>query len=187
MIDSKKIAQALLNTIGGEPRVIEYVDNNNVSKIDIYVGKDRPLEGVTTYSTIGLSVHTIGFKSDKQIRVELIGACYNSTDKFANIISSCAFNIINSNFSCKPGTVYPNVITEYYPDAINRHILFLAPFLWDSVLKLVFSETIVTWLMAIPISDNELSFIKREGDESLVTLFTKNSINVFDINRKSII
>jgi len=183
MTDNMQVAKTLLDVVGGKPRVIEYKDNNNVSAIDIFIGNDRPKEGVTTYSTIGLSAFPIGIKAEKHVRVEFIGACYSNTDKFANIISSCAFNIINSSFSCKPGMAYPNVVKEYYPNSNMKHIFFTTPYLWDSVLRLEFDQAVVTWLMAVPISQDEFDYLKTEGSDALVKLFVDKNINVFDINR----
>ena len=189
MIDNRRIANTLLEIIGGKPKVVEYWDNGEKSKIDIFIGVDRPHGGISSFSTIGLSGYPIDLKTgdNKALRVEFIGACESSSDKFANIISSCAFNIINDKYSCNPGTVYPNVISEYYPDAEMKHIFFTSPFLWDNIHSLEFDDKIVTWLMAIPISDNEFDFLKSNDSDSLESLFEKNGIDVFDINRKSIL
>lgn len=106
------IAQDLHKVIGGDLSVVEYIDDNNKSKIDKYIGVYRPYENISTYGTIGLSDFSIDLKTakNKSIRIELIGVCDTGVDKFANIISSCSFSIINSKYSCKPGTAYPNVV-----------------------------------------------------------------------------
>lgn len=189
MIDNKYIAQTALGFLGGKPKVNEYWDDNRSSKIDVFIGVDRPYEGVISYSTIGLSNYSIGVNlmSNKELRVEFLGACGNKADKFANIVSTCAFNIINSKYSCKPGSVYPNVVHEYYPNSDMKHILFTTPFLWDNIHNLEFDNITVTWLMCVPISDNEFEFLKTNGSDLLEDLFEKNSIDVFDINRKSVV
>jgi len=189
MIDKKKIFHTIHNAVGGKPCVIEYNDNSNVSKIEIYIGEDRPDKGVSTYATIGLSNFSIGLETEdkKNIRVEFIGACDTTADKFANIIGSCAFNIINSKFSCKPGTAYPNVIKEYYPDIDMKHIFFTMPFLWDNLHGFEMDDTFITWLMAIPISNDEFEFLAQNGVEALERLLKEKDIDVFDINRKSVL
>lgn len=113
--DNQQVAKHIFENVGGKPKVIKYKDSNETSSIDIFMSEDKPQEGVTTYATIGLSESSIGLVlgNDKELRAEFIVTCGSNFDKFPNIISSCAFNIINDNFLCRPGTVYPNIVTEY--------------------------------------------------------------------------
>jgi len=189
MIDNKRIARTILENIGGNPKVIEFWDTRRESMIDIFIGADRPYDGITSYSTIGLSSYPIDIVTtgNRKLRIEFIGACDSSSDLFANIIGSCAFNIINDKYSCDPGTVYPCVVSEYYPDTEMRHIYFTAPFLWEDIHNLEFDDIIVTWLMAVPISDNEFGFLKSYGSGQLEALFEEKGIDIFDINRKSVL
>jgi len=186
-MDNKKIAHKLLEVVGGTPKVVEYV--NEDSKIDIYIGENRPYEGVTSYGTIGLSNYDIGLEvpNKKALRVEFIGACGNYYKEFANIISSCAFNIVTGQYSCNPGVVYPDIINQYYEESEMKHIMFAAPFLWDNLSTIEFDTTVVTWLMPIPISDSEFEFVKEHGSEALEELFEEHDIDVFDLERKSVV
>lgn len=68
-----------------------------------------------------------------------------------------------------------------------KHIYFTTPFLWNNLPGLELEDKVITWLMAIPISDNEFDFLIQNGSESLEGLFEEKNINIFDINRKSII
>ncbi|GAB2024486.1 suppressor of fused domain protein [Lactovum odontotermitis] len=189
MTTEKKIAQYTLNAIGGNPKVLKYKDANESSEIDIFIGVDRPFEGVSTYSTIGLSNFDIGMKTKegKQLRVEFVGSSASVNDLFGNIVSSCAFNIINSQYSVKPGTVFPNVISEYYDSPTMKHILFSAPFLWENLKSLETSTAHITWLMTIPISDEEFEFLKVNGSEKLEELFEEKDIDIFDLTRESVV
>ena len=45
----------------------------------------------------------------------------------------------------------------------------------------------VLFRSAIPISDKELEYKNKFGTDALETLFEKESIDIFDINRKSIV
>lgn len=49
------------------------------------------------------------------------------------------------------------------------------------------SDYYVTWLMMVPISNKEFDFLKMNGAEELEILFEKNDINLFDLNRKSVV
>ena len=48
-------------------------------------------------------------------------------------------------------------------------------------------DNIVKWLMAIPISDNELEYLNNNGVDAFENLLEQNDTEVFDIYRKSII
>lgn len=189
MQNKKIIFQNLLESIGLIPKVVAYYDKNKTSKIDIYIGVDRPDFGISTYSTIGLSEHSIALnsKNGEDIRVEFIAICNSDIIEFPNILATCAFNIINDKYSCRPGTVYPNIVNEYYNDIEMKHIYFTSPFLWDDLKSLEIDNKFITWLMAMPISDNEFDFLKTNGSDALEDLLEKNSVDVFDINRKSIV
>ena len=188
MLEKKLIAQKILQIVGGKPKVVEYKDEEKKSNIDIFIGVDTPFKGMNTYSTIGLSDYSIDLLvEDKELRVEFIGSCESEYREYANILSSCAFNIINTQFSCSPGTVYPDVVSEYYKETTMKHILFTAPFLWEDIETLEMSDYYVTWLMMVPISNKEFDFLKMNGAEELEILFEKNDINLFDLNRKSVV
>ncbi|MCL2079325.1 MAG: suppressor of fused domain protein [Oscillospiraceae bacterium] len=188
-IQKKTLFEKLHEAIGFTPKVATYHDASNTSKIDLYVGVDRPDFGITTYSTIGLSESSIDLvdKNNKDIRVEFIGICNSDVLEFPNIISSCAFNIINSNYSCDPGTVYPNVVKAYYPNIDLKHILFTPPYLWETLGNLELEKFHINWLMTIPISDNELQYLETNGSDALEEALEKNDVCVFDIYRKSIL
>lgn len=187
MKKKKLLVKHLLNNIGGAPRIYQYVDNRGISKIDIFISKNHPYPKIDTYSTLGLSEYDIDFLSENRtLRVELLGASYSCFDKFANIISSCSFNIINDNFLCLPGVIYPNIIDKYYPDSNMKHILFTYPFLWN-IDDISDSNRIITWLMIIPISDQEFSFVRKNNFELLEDLFEKKQIDIFDLYRNSVL
>ena len=128
----KRIFQILCKEIGSDVNVQRYYDRQNESNIDIYIAKNRQVPDLLTYSTIGLLEYTIGMKdrNDREIRIELIGTCSADAEVFPNILASCVFNIINSKYTCKPGIVYPGVITPYLDEMDMKHIYFTSPFFW---------------------------------------------------------
>ncbi|MCH4285859.1 MULTISPECIES: suppressor of fused domain protein [Bacillota] len=185
----KEIANTLLNIVGGNKKIYRFYDEAEESSIDIYFGIDSPQEGVTTYGTIGLSDYSLGLKLDgnRELRVELIAACESARPEFGNILSSCAFNIINTHYPCFPGVIYPSVISEYYKNSDMKHILLTTPFLWDDLHPLDDEKNHVTWLMAVPISDKELKYAQEYGTDVLEDVFERKDIDVFDLDRKSAI
>lgn len=62
--------------------------------MDILDAIDRPYDGITAYSTIGLSDYSIGYSVDeKPLRIEIVGASDTIYEFFPNILSTCAFSI----------------------------------------------------------------------------------------------
>lgn len=59
---------------------------------------------------------------------------------------------------------------------------------WDNKLKPIKLETkIVNWLLAIPISESELQYKIKNGFDNLQNLFEKNEVDIFDLDRKSVL
>lgn len=186
--ENKIIARTALEAFGGKPSVSKYWDENKVSSVDILSTIDRPYEGVTSYSTIGLSDYSIGYSVDeKPLRIEIVGASATLFEFFPNIVSTCAFNIINTKLPIAHGEIFKGVVRMYYPNSEMEHVLFTSPFLWEKLNSIDFLDKKVTWLLAVPISKKELLFAEEEGTEALEDLFEKKDIDIFDIRRNSVL
>jgi len=185
--EKKILARIALNAFEGNPNVTNYWDDNNKSSVDILSCKHEDIDGILSYSTLGLSGFSVGYEENKiPLRVEFVGA--SNFDCFPNILATCAFNIINSKFDCSFGTIYKDIVKMYLPNSPMKHILFLSPFLWEDKLKTIkFEKKQVTWLMAIPISEEEKNYVDKNGLKDLEELFEVNQINVFDLERASVI
>lgn len=186
--ENKTIAKAALGALGGKPIVRAYWDDNKENYIDILACDDRPCDGVTAYSTIGLSEYSIDqIADDLPLRIEMVGACASGFECFPNILGSCAFNIINTKYKCYPGAIFQNVVKYYMPNSSMKHILFMPPFLWEEELTtLSFNDKKVAWLLAVPISDMELEYAIKHGIDALETLFEETQIDIFDLERKPV-
>jgi len=183
----KMVAKTVLQIIGGTPKVICFYDDDKKYSVDIFIGKDRPFECITSYSTIGLSNHSINLvtSTSKELRIELIGACNNEYDLFPNILSTCSFNIIKDKSTCQQGIVFTNTIEHYYKDIAMKHIVFVDPFMWGNIPSLELEDRVITWLMAVPISQSEFEFLKQYGISSLENLFEEKEVDVCDLKRNS--
>jgi antitoxin YqcF len=187
--ENQLIAKTILDVFGGTPDVWSYLDENNKSKVDILSCKDIPAQSITSYSTIGLSDFSIGIRvGEVSLGIEIAGACRSGYEFYSNIISTCAFYVINSDFKCRPGATMKNIVEMYYPDISMKHILFLPPFGWRKEFPtLEFSKKKVTWLLSVPISDMELSYIIQKGVDTLETLFDEIQIDIYNLERKSVL
>ncbi|RNB61197.1 suppressor of fused domain protein [Brevibacillus gelatini] len=185
----KEIAKHLADLNGGRPRMSRFYDDNKESIIDVVIMDNKPNQYETTYATVGLCNYDIGYSVDnKPLRVEFIGACIDEYTLFGNILSTCAFNIINSDYSCSPGTIFPDVIKMYYPEFNMKHVMFVSPFLWDEKLtSFDFDDKHVSWLQLIPISDAEYNYAKQNGSEALEDLLAQSDVDVLDVNRDSVL
>jgi hypothetical protein len=187
--DKKTIAQTARAAFGGKMSVTRYWDDPHVSCIDILECVDRPYPGISSFATIGVSDEGTGITTDEMpLCVEMVGACASSSKHFANILATCAFNVINSKWVCRPGTVFPDVVRMYDPSSPMQHILFVPPFLWDDRLKtLKLEDRWVAWLMAVPISQTEHEYAQTNSTDELETLFERKQIDVFNLRRRSVI
>lgn len=186
--ENKMIAKSALLAFGGKPSVSKYWDDTNVSNIDMLSTVNRPYDGVTSFSTIGLSDHSIDYSVDgKPLRLEIVGACASEFEHFPNILATCAFCVINTKYSISPRKVFRDIVKMYYPSSEMKHVLFVSPFLWEDLKTLDFPDKKVAWLLAVPISENEYLFAQEKGTEALEDLFEQKEIDIFDIERKSIL
>jgi antitoxin YqcF len=164
-------------------------DTEKVS-VDLLRCVDRPYGEVTSYSTIGLSDSPMFKEDDMEFptRLEIAGACATAAEFFPNILASAAFCIMRTQKLYSPGSVMPGYVREYYPSTTVPHLYFTAPFLWEDSLKTLDCGTKkVSWLLVVPISDGEQEYLREHGDNALEDLFEKHQIDIFDLNRASVV
>lgn len=185
-------AQFLAKAIGINPIVFPYYDDAKKNCIDI-LSVDDPLSVENSfYGTIGLSdfPNNIEMNDDSilNIPVELLMCGYKKYDKIGNILATTSFYISKNKWTCQPGTIFKHIVSDYYASPM-KHILFIRPFLWEEKLSnLKFGEKKIHCLLCIPISDEELQFKEENGLNSLEKiLFEENNIDIFNIERKSVV
>lgn len=186
--DNKAIARHIRKAFGGDPRVHAYHHDTEPFSVDLLRCDNNPCEGVTSYSTIGLSDHQM-LKDGNEFptRLEIAGACASAATMFANILVSAAFCMMRTNELYHPGKVLDNYVHHYYPSTPVPHLYVTAPFLWDDSLCTLECDTkTVSWLLAIPISERERDFLNQHGEDDLEELFEKHQIDVFDLARPSV-
>jgi hypothetical protein len=152
--------------------------------------------GVTAFSTLGLSDHPL-YKDGEEYpaRLEIVGACISKyaaactkrRQGFDNAISTAAFCIIDSQWFCNPGAIFPDAVAMYKLSKTMRHLFFVPPFLWEDDLKTVdLGKKKVSFLLATPISEAEYVFAQQNGSDALEEEFECENIDIFDLNRKSV-
>ena len=185
--ENKALAAYLRSILGGVPSVSKFWDEENRSSVDILSVRDRPVAGVSTYATLGLSDSSIGLSSDDvPLGVELLLALRTELGEGPNILSTCAFAVINSKLKARPGSVFPRVVELYRPEIDAKHAFLVPPFLWDLRTQ-EFPAKKVAWLLVVPISDREKDFVAQNGSDALENRFEEKQIDIFDLNRKSVV
>ncbi len=187
----KIIGKRLIQAFGGgKPKVIRYWDENEENSVDLLSLPSQKHNGTLFYGTMGLFykqfvIDGVPFES----RVEMVGAAYEAFEQFPNVLSTASFCSIKDDFFCEPGSVLPNAVSMYYPKLEAKHLYFTSPFLWEDDLDtLQLSDDIdVNWILAIPITDSESSYLKENGEDAFEDLLEENDIDIFDLSRDSII
>ena len=193
----KLMFDTVSTTIGGEQKPFSYFKTKN-SSTDILFCKDSPAPNYLTCCTLGLVNQEGKFQSNgKNIRVELLGLSTNKLgDTLGKIMAVLYKHIVEKNLTCAYGVIYNHVLDELLPNSEMKHILLTTPPLfWEKSLGTIDLDdnNILTWLYAMPISEAEKNTIVSSGDnfkDAMIHLqeqFTLKNVDVFDLNRKSII
>lgn len=189
--ENVRLAQAVAKAIGIEPQVFPYYDNDRKNHVDILKLTDPVDTEVGIYVSVGLSDHENLVEvrdGHDDIRVELLAAAYKRFEYAPNVLSTAAFYIIKDKYECRPGGVFKHLVAMYDKGSAMKHIYFTAPFLWqDKLAALDPAVKKAAFLLLIPISDAELDYKLQHGDEALETLFEENEINIYDLERSSVV
>ncbi|MFG6892039.1 suppressor of fused domain protein [Burkholderia pseudomallei] len=186
----KVLAAHIALAMGVErPPIFRYWDENRKSSVCILEAANRPQDGVTAYATIGLSDHPLMLKGREfDARVELVGACGSAFTGFSNVLATAAFCVINSGWFCAPGIIFPNVVSMYKASVTLSDIYFAHPFLWEQEFKsTLIGDLRVAWLLAVPVSKAESAYAQSYGPEQLEARFAERDIDIYDLNRASVI
>lgn len=147
---------------------------------------------VRIYSTIGLSDYSNSIEMKdgtfKNFPVELFIVGYEHFTDIANIAASVSFCISKDKWTCQPGTIFRNVVSNYY-NSDMKHIMFISPYLWaDKLEELNFGNKRIYCLLLVPISDQELAFSRENSPDTLEELLLGiKNIDLYDINRTSVL
>lgn len=185
----RAIVQQLVDIYGGKPKFYKYFDEQEKSTVDVLCIENVPKEGVNFYSTIGTFEYPSGSTFEGlPYRVELVGVCDARENTFKNILSTCSFCIINSNYKICAGEIFHDIIEMYHPTIDMKHIMFVPPFIWEEELDVLrFGDKCVDFLLAVPISENECIYAEENGTDALEDLFEEKQLNIFNLQRKSIL
>ncbi len=184
-----QIAEYVAAFFGGSARGIVDKDTNTGTEVLILRSDNCPMEGVSSYSTVGLSDKTV--EIDGKIfdfGVEICGASQTCFDSFVKLLGDIALNVKEGIWIAAEHTVFPDLIQKYYPHSEMKHVLMVTPGMWDEDFgDYTFDHKRVIWLMMVPISTAEFEYTLANGVYPLEDLFVDQQIDVFDLERRSVI
>lgn len=188
--DNKFIARYAAAALGGVPHVVEYSHSTNDLSVGVLQCGDRPVSGVTAYSTVKLSDYAL-FENSKEfpVRIELCAAAVTSCSVYPNILATACFITIQTRRVLRPGSLIENIVSEYIENATLPHLYLTSPFLWERELRSIVlpSGNVVAWLLALPISRAEAKLLEREGALVFESMLESHNVDFFDFARVSIV
>ena len=186
---NKVIARTAVTVFGSSPTIVTLWDYNHSTSIEVVSCANSLQKNVTSCATVRLSDWPL-YKNGVEYpaRVEFVGACGVRYKKFADILATAAFCVANSKWFCSPGAIFPDIIEMHYPSYDMKHLLFVPPFLWEpSFETLRLPDKTVAWLMIVPISEAEYRYAEKHGSDKLEDEFVRYQIDVFNLERASIL
>ncbi len=182
------IRQALTGVLG-EIEDYQQMDVHEDVRVDIVKARNSPYEPVVSYATIGLSVVPIGYiSSNVSLGAEIVSAAYARYTEFGDVLAACVQNIFQMQFKLFPGAVYKDAFRAHYPELDVQHLMFDTPHGWDNdLLTLNLGARQVAWIMAVPITDEELDLYNGSDSGELQELFEEKGTDLYDLERESIV
>lgn len=181
------VAKEERRRLGGKSKMYMYWDADENKYIAMHTSVDESIN-VQMCGTVGLNAVNIGQRTadNQPLRVEIWGICDIEIEDFASMISTVAFETMDSHI-CFPGHVVQNVIPLYIKDSDMKHMLLTYPFSWDDTESITVENVRVAWLQAMPISEMEYRFLRAYGLDALEDIFEEENVAYLDIYRESLI
>jgi len=187
-IDNQIIQQTLTEVFGGLT-IDRQLDVHEGLQVEIVKAENCPSERIVSYATVGLSIVPIGYISSNVILgAEIVGAANARFDRFADILAACVDDIFRLRFKLFPGAVYKNALEAHYPGMDVKHLIFDTPHGWENdLLSLNLGTRQVAWIMAVPVTDEELELFSRSDTGELQVLMEEKGVDLYDLERESVV
>ena len=186
-MDNRDVYRFTRSFVGGKAEVYAYYDAKKTKSIDIMTSSDTMYTKVDVYSTIGLSETDIGLRAgSRRLGVELIGVSDKGDEIMANILATVAFEVMDKK-DCFWGKVFSDAVSAYDDTYDAKHIVLLSPEFWEGYHQLETPKEVIAWLLLVPISDAEKSFIDQNGINAFEDVLARQNTDITDRKRKSFI
>lgn len=151
--------------------------------------KNQPVEGLSTYVTLGFNEQLLHMPDNRKVRQELVFTAFS--DISGEEISSLLLSL--GNFVCNKGQAIlrGDVIGPADPiiDSTSMNSIYASiPVLFDSSFA-VYEKTsppiVLVW--ALPIYESEANFIKKQGWETFEDILESKDPDLWDLSRLSVL
>ena len=79
------------------------------------------------------------------------------------------------------------MVSMYAPELEAKHILFVPPFQWaEGMSRVTLGDHTIYPLLAVPITEGELQFVKDCGVDALTSLWERRHTDVLDWSREGV-
>lgn len=179
--DNQKIAYVVDEAFGGDWVIDEYPPLS----VSVLRCPDKPHDGLTSFSTIGLSDLPLpGVEIRPPLGVEIVAV--SQLPAFAGVLADAARQMLDNRWPLAPGIVLFHVISARPLAPALPHLLLIEPSLWaDQLNSCILSTKTVAWLLGVPVSDAEADYVKAQGATALKDRFRETHANIFDPRRPS--
>lgn len=179
----KQWVRYLRDMIPGDIRVSGYADSDDANKIDIFTSSNA--DGVVA-ATVGLMDHDQSPDPAVAIHTELVLDARGQQPKLCNVLSTIAFFVIKNGWKLAPGVVFEDMIERYEPSLDIKHVMFIAPFQWETgMTRVELERQVIHPLLAVPITERERQFVADHGDDALMKIWESANTDVLDWTRRS--
>lgn len=180
------MAQTLRTTIRGESVVRAFYDEHEENVVAIVEADGTPDPGLSTYATASLHAYENVLDS-RDIRVELILVGERGRPEVANVLATAAFFVTKDRWLAAPGVVFPNIVSEYFPEATVKHVMWVEPFDFTGVSSLTISGLAepIHVLQGVPITDAERDLLVAHGFGALEHALESGGARHYDLARAS--
>lgn len=179
-------AKYLRAKIPGETvRVVRYGDEDEANSIAIFTSENA--EGIVA-ATIGLMDYNQGQPNSPVLATEILLDARGHSHRVANVAATIGFYIMKNGWKVAPGVTFDDMVSMYEPELLVKHILFVPPFQWsDGMTRVELSDRKVYPLLAVPITDGELQFIKDFGADELQSRWEQKATDVLNWSREGLV
>jgi len=184
--DTKLAARHAISTFGAPPSVWRFMCEREDFSLDIGGCADRPIAGVVSYTTIGLSDCDVVTGAESPAHLELAAVCSSDRPLFPNVLAAAAMLLTRQQTEVKAGHAIRDVVAEFYPRATVSHLYLTRPFLWGERLQVLRgAEKNITWFLAVPVTSGELLYLETQGNDGLEPLYRQRRVDMYSLGRAS--
>ncbi len=179
----KEWASLLRELIGGNAAVTAYYDEHKENKINIFSSSND--SGVIA-ATVGLMDTNQSLRPEIEVCTEIIMDQRGHDKSISNILSTIAFCIVKDGWKVSPGVVFYDLVKMYIPNTNLPHVMFTAPFQWDTMSKVGLTGKTIYPLLAIPISEGESKVAQINAGQELESIWVQQSTDVLNWGRTGV-